>query len=249
MIDQNLVSYINESLNQGSTRSDIENVLLEKGWKKEMIDEGFNTIDQKSATSSPTIAFNDRKSTSRKLLIIVGGIVIVLALILGSYKLSTRQSSIASDQSITGKIKTLVDNSNQKTKLDRFSGKLEKAEDCSATEVDGGCYIVVDGKNIDTGGGWRESKPVGSIIGNPQVGDEVEVYAEHVGGKYYSIYGSSDYYVKRKDSNSNIDTIPKIKRTGEPCPKYLDCMPIAPEGSLCGSNFPEECRDYTQISY
>jgi uncharacterized protein (TIGR02145 family) len=55
MIDQNLVSYIKESLKQGSTRSDIENTLLAKGWQGDIISEGFKTIEisKPESTNSP----------------------------------------------------------------------------------------------------------------------------------------------------------------------------------------------------
>jgi photosystem II stability/assembly factor-like uncharacterized protein len=44
MTDQNLVSFIKESLKQGGTRSDIEKSLLDKGWQVHSIQEGFQEI-------------------------------------------------------------------------------------------------------------------------------------------------------------------------------------------------------------
>lgn len=86
MIDQSLVSYIKESLNQGCTRADIENALLSSGWKKEMIDEGFNSIpleELKAIKIDPS----SKKSLYLKLLLIVfsvgiGAVLVYIVFIL-----------------------------------------------------------------------------------------------------------------------------------------------------------------------
>ncbi|QQS60025.1 hypothetical protein IPN41_02755 [Candidatus Falkowbacteria bacterium] len=86
MIDQNLVSYIKESLNQGCTRADIENALLSSGWKKEMIDEGFNSIPLEELKAIK-IEPSSKKSLYLKLLLIVfsvgiGAVLVYIVFIL-----------------------------------------------------------------------------------------------------------------------------------------------------------------------
>lgn len=86
MIDQNLVSYIKESLNQGCKRVDIENALLSSGWKKEMIDEGFNSIPLEELKAIK-IGPSSKKSLYLKLLLIVfsvgiGAVLVYIVFIL-----------------------------------------------------------------------------------------------------------------------------------------------------------------------
>lgn len=99
MLDQNLVSYIKESLNQGSIRPDIEKALLSNGWQKEMIDEGFNTIEQKPITPSSALPSSNWRAINKRPLIIICSIIFILALIFTGYKIYTRPKLEISNKS------------------------------------------------------------------------------------------------------------------------------------------------------
>jgi len=77
MIDKNLISFIRESLKQGSSKSDIENTLLAKGWKKEMVSEALKVADIKVSSLVDRIL-----KYSKKVLFIFLGIIFLLGFIL-----------------------------------------------------------------------------------------------------------------------------------------------------------------------
>jgi hypothetical protein len=77
MTDQNLVSFIKESLKKGITKSEINNTLLAKGWKKEKISEAFNVTDIKA----PSV-INRGVKYYKRLLFIFPGIIFLLGFIL-----------------------------------------------------------------------------------------------------------------------------------------------------------------------
>jgi len=68
----------------------------------------------------------------------------------------------------------------------------------TACFADGECYAVVDGKKITTIIGWSRDT-VGSFE-NPDLpfGTEVEVYAQKIDDSTYTLYGSSEYYIREK---------------------------------------------------
>lgn len=69
--------------------------------------------------------------------------------------------------------------------------------------VDAECYAIVDGKHVTIARGWSQ-ETVGSVVGTDDgmggleahIGGEVEVYAQHLQGDTYTLYGSEDYYIK-----------------------------------------------------
>lgn len=90
MPDQNLISYIQESLKLGDTKEQIQKALIDSGWKAEAIVEGFRSLDdtipeppliQTSVTASPSPDSVSQESFFSLLekyftLIGIGGIII-----------------------------------------------------------------------------------------------------------------------------------------------------------------------------
>jgi uncharacterized membrane protein YukC len=72
MVNENLINYIKESKKSGFSNDVIEIALLEAGWKKEDIDEGFKLINNKILEQIP-------KKKNKTFLII--GIIIIVILI------------------------------------------------------------------------------------------------------------------------------------------------------------------------
>ncbi|TSC70770.1 MAG: hypothetical protein CEO12_146 [Parcubacteria group bacterium Gr01-1014_46] len=70
---------------------------------------------------------------------------------------------------------------------------------------DGVCSVTVDGKEIIvvSGGRLLPDQEAGNLIGvdsisevEQHIGKKAEVYAERTSGGEYTLYGSSDYYIK-----------------------------------------------------
>lgn len=81
-----------------------------------------------------------------------------------------------------------------------FMGTLEEVN--TGCFVDAECYIIVDGKHVTAIRGWSQDI-VGTIIGvdgfgdlESKKGEQIEVYARFLDDKNYTLYGSSDYYIK-----------------------------------------------------
>lgn len=76
----------------------------------------------------------------------------------------------------------------------RFSGIFQEYN--TGCFADGECYVVVDGQRVTTLLGW--SNGVVGTFEDPDipVGTEVEVYALPTESGNYTLYGSTDYYVR-----------------------------------------------------
>jgi hypothetical protein len=84
-----------------------------------------------------------------------------------------------------------------------FSGKLEKVDvGCFS---DGECYVEVAGKHVTVLMGWSRDT-VGSVIGGDNsigglegfIGKNIEIKANKIDEKNYTLYGDAGYYVKVK---------------------------------------------------
>lgn len=83
-----------------------------------------------------------------------------------------------------------------------FTGTLEEVN--TGCFVDAECYIMVDGKHVTAIRGWSQ-EIAGTIIGvdgfgdlESKKGEQIEVYARVLDDGTYTLYGSSDYYIKAK---------------------------------------------------
>lgn len=100
MADQNLVSFIEASLKQGSSKEDIEAALLSKGWQKSAIDEGFSSDIEKTRV---TIINNSKFNLIKQPLLRVS-VFVICALVFLGYKyfllLNGKDSNISSNSEV-----------------------------------------------------------------------------------------------------------------------------------------------------
>jgi hypothetical protein len=81
-----------------------------------------------------------------------------------------------------------------------FSGELETVD--TGCFADGECFVVVDGKKVTALTGWSQTT-VGSVQGvegfgdlEAYIGKAVEVKAHKREDGTYTLYGSTDFYIK-----------------------------------------------------
>jgi hypothetical protein len=94
MENQQLIDYIKQSAQQGVSEEQIRQSLLDSGWNKEQIDEGFHSIGKQITTS----IFNTVNGLLTKIFIIVF-VLIILLIIVGGY-FFTKQSKLETNNNV-----------------------------------------------------------------------------------------------------------------------------------------------------
>lgn len=59
-MEESLISFIRESIKQGSSKEEVTKILLDKGWQMNDIEEGFRSID---SVDSPLVLVNPEVSS------------------------------------------------------------------------------------------------------------------------------------------------------------------------------------------